>query len=262
VSRAPVVALFVSALLASACQTPVVAPRPLPDLDSRPTQFLEAIEVAAKSRSGLRAAAKLSLEAPDLKLRRPQRLAVERPAKLRIEILGLFNQVAAVLVTDGSHYQFLDVSQTQMQQGTMTPALLWQYARVDLQPERAVDLLLGAPRPIEGLTPHAVEALAEQGVAVVLRGNPAAAWQRYEFDAVGRLGRVVTFDPVGDIVWEARYEDYRELEGVAFPFGVLLSFPRLRAETRVTYKNVQLNPDLPEGTFVLNVPGRVPGPKH
>ncbi len=261
-SRAAVVALFVSVLLASACQTPVVAPRALPDSDPRPTQFLEAIEIAAKSRSGLRAAAKLSLDAPDLTLRRPQRLAVERPAKLRIEILGLFNQVAAVLVTDGSHYQFLDVSQTRMEQGVMTPALLWQYARVDVRPEQAVDLLLGVPRPIKGLTLHRAEALSEQGIAVVLRGSPTAAWQRYEFDAAGRLGRVITFDPVGDIVWEARYEDYRELEGAAFPFGVILTFPRLRAETRVAYKNVQLNPDLPEGTFVLNVPGQVREPKR
>lgn len=230
--------------------------------DPRPAKLLGALEDQATARRGLRASAKLSLEAPDLRLRRPQRMAVERPASLRIEILGLFNQVAAVLVTDGLQYQFLDVSRGELDEGEMTPSLLWQYARVDLRPEQAVDLLLGVPRPLAGLVPDGAETLAENGVAVLLRGESAAAWQRYEFDADARLRRVATLDPVGDLVWEASYDGYQDVGGAAFPFKVRLRFPRLDAETRVDYKTVHLNPDLPEGTFVLNVPGRGHGSKR
>lgn len=261
-SRALLVALFVSALLVSACRTPVFEPRAMTAADPRPAKFLAALEDEAASRRGLRASAKLSLEAPDLRLRRPQRMALQRPASLRVEILGLFNQVAAVLVTDGLQYQFLDVARGQVDQGAMTPSLLWQYARVDLRPEQAVDLLLGVPRPLAGLVPGGGETLAEDGVAVLLRGKSTAGWQRYEFDADGRLRRVATFDPVGDLVWEARYDAYRDVGGAVFPFEVLLRFPRLDAETRVDYKAVQLNPDLPEDTFVLDVPGRVHGSKR
>ena len=104
-SRAPLAVLFVSALLASACRTPVFEPRAMTAADPRPAKLLAALEDEAASRRGLRASAKLSLEAPDLRLRRPQRMALQRPASLRVEILGLFHQVAAVLVTDGLQQQ-------------------------------------------------------------------------------------------------------------------------------------------------------------
>ena len=48
---------------------------------------------------------RVSVEAPDFRFSRPQRLAVREPADLRIETLAMFGQIAAILVTDGAHYQ-------------------------------------------------------------------------------------------------------------------------------------------------------------
>ena len=110
--------------------------------DPRVTALLAGLRTAAAERRSLIASARLSLDAPDLRFRRPQRLAVRRPADLRIEILGLFGQIAAVLVTDGHRYQLWNGSKqadakSGLEQGEVTRELLWSVARVDLLPAEA-----------------------------------------------------------------------------------------------------------------------------
>ena len=80
------------------------------------------------------------------------------------------------------------------------------------------------------------------------------ASQRFEFDALGRIRSAKRFGPDGVAIWAARFEDYRRLGEESFAFHVELSFPRVDAKAEITFKTVELNPDLPSDVFVLPVP--------
>ncbi|MBW2698468.1 MAG: hypothetical protein JRE70_18435, partial [Deltaproteobacteria bacterium] len=132
-----------------ACRTPMPAV-PLPADDPRPHVLLESLRERAEGRTALRARAKLDLSSPDLRVSRPQRMAVARPLRLRVEVIGLFNQLAAILVTNGHVYQVYDARSAHLEEGIVSEGLLWRVARVDLSPSEAVDILLGAPLPASG----------------------------------------------------------------------------------------------------------------
>ena len=241
--------------LLAACQAPIPSATELPENDPRAASLMAALETTAANRRSLRAEARFSLDAPDLRLRRPERLVVERPAKLRVEISGLFGQVAAVLVTDGERYQFLEASRGQIEQGVVDAALLWRLARIDLEPQEAVSLLLGAPEPLPGFARTGAVALSDGSLAVSLGGGNGAR-QHFLFDAKGRPTRVTLSDADGEPVWDARFENYKEVNGTFFAHDILLTFPRVDAHASVQFKKVELNPDLSGVVFVLQLGDR------
>jgi hypothetical protein len=245
-------------LVLVSCQTRVPIERRLSLTDPRIASSLEGLSQAAERRRTLRAQAKLALEAPDLRVRRPHRLVLARPTNLRVEVLGLFGQVAAILVTRGGRYQFFDPAQGRVEEGEVAAELLWRLARVDLTPEEAVEVLLGAPSPLAGLVPLVASSLQDGGLAIGLGAEGAGfAQQRFEFDGQGQIRSLKRFDRHGALLWTARFNDYRPVSGERFPFGVSLSFPRVEATAEIDFKSVELNPDLPSDVFVLSVPGGV-----
>ncbi len=179
---------------------------------------------------------------------------LERPARLRVEIRGLLNQTLAVLVTDGALYDFFRVEDRSRENGPVHAGLLWEWAGVALTPEQAVDVLLGAPAPAPGLALSA-SLIGDGGVRVDLLSPGGTLSQRYEFDATGRLRGAAVFagDPVP--LWEARFDGYEEVDGIAFAHEISLRFPSLETRAAVRFRSVEINPELPPDAFVLNIPG-------
>lgn len=152
--RAPIalVALLAAlALFAAGCRTApppgFLRGAPLAVDDARATRVLDDYLARIATRNVLRGSARVVLSGPDFKLNRPQNVVIARPARLRFEVVGLFEQLAAVLVADGDRYGFYDASNGEMEHGAVTPGLLWELAMVDVGIPEAVELLLGAPRP-------------------------------------------------------------------------------------------------------------------
>lgn len=124
--------------------------------DARAERVLEIYRDATAERQGLRGSARVFLSGPDFKLNRPQNIAVKRPDKLRFEVVGLFDQLAAVITTDGNEYGFYEAGQPEIERGLLTPGLFWNLAKIDLDPEELVGLLLGTPLPSPGIARAAV----------------------------------------------------------------------------------------------------------
>jgi hypothetical protein len=222
--------------------------------DPRIEMLLGELERRGEGRRSMRALARLSLDAPDLRFHRPQRVVVERPDRLRVEVLGLFSQVAAVLVTGDGDYQFYDVGSRALEQGAVTPELLWRVARVELRADEAVELLLGAPSRWPDSVAVGARELDDGSIAIALADAAGGLRQRLRFDADGRLRQLSLFGDAGQPRWEASFDDYRALEGGPFAFRVELHFPSLEAHAVFTFKNAELNPDLPEDVFNLRLP--------
>ena len=242
------------ALVGFSCRTPVPIPSllPLQEGDPRPVAWMAALVESAQARHGLRANSKLALDSPDVRFRRPQRLMMQRPAQLRVEVFGLFGQVAAVLVTDGQLFSWLEASRGEVERGIVDDQLLWRLARIDLSPREAVAVLLGVPLPLEGLERKPGRSREGGGIEVPF-GLEGGWGQIFAFDGEGRLAEVVTHDESGLVLWEAHFGAYKDVGGVDFAHEVSLDFPNVEARSSIRFESVELNPDLSDDAFVLQM---------
>ena len=286
----PVVIGLLLSLLAAGCRTsPIIdlqlAGTKLPIDDARAERVLDRYLELARSRSALRGSARVLLEGPDFKLNRPQRILVERPARIRFEVIGLFDQLVAVLATDGRRFDFYDVSDGSISRGRVTPTLLWDLAKIDLDVHEVVGILLATPIPSPGLARAGVWLEPDGGLAL------AFAWTKNEpdtncgedpdsslldpdcfvssealgeggeiflFDIEGRLAEVRGLDPGGVIRFRATFEDFEPFDGdadeVDFPNRVTIHSPGAESQARFVWKRVMLAEELPRRLFMI--PGR------
>ena len=232
---------------------------PLEPTDPRPEAWLAALASRGLEPQAIRARARLDLDAPDLSFDRPQRMAVERPARLRVEILGLFAQLAALVVTDGHHYQVYDVRQGVLEEGPVDGDLLWRFARIDLDPPRAVELLLGSVRISPELTTGTPWGFKNGEVSIERFDSNGVVREDYRFDPKGRLIEASHFGPDGAALWRAAFEDYRVLKRpngmkIDFPYEIELNFPRVEARARLQYSAVRIEDRLPDALFKVDLP--------
>jgi hypothetical protein len=238
-------------VLALACATARrPAPTPLPSGDARPAAFLAALSRDAASRHALRGVARLGVDGPAGSARARQILALERPARLRVEILGLLDQTQAVLSTDGARYRLVRSQDRSVEQGAVYDGLLADVAGLAVTPEQAVRVLLGAPQDPSARLDGAAQ-LPEGGVRLLLRGAGALGSERLDCDAAGRLQQWTLLGADGDAVLEARYADYRPLGDGAFPYEVEVRDARTDASVRVAWSRVELNPVLAPELFAV-----------
>jgi hypothetical protein len=279
------------AAVAAACRTPapdaVLRGVRLAVDDARAGRVLEDYLDRSAGRESLRGAARVALVGPDFKLNRPQNVVVARPARLRFEVVGLFDQLAAVLVSDGESYGFYDASSGEMVHGAVTPDLLWRLAKVDLGVGETVGLLLGAPRPPERgvraavwreegdrlgiaftrLRPHRRADCPPQPepgwLAPACFGEPAdlaVGGEAFVFDGGGRLVELRAFEPDGVLRYRARFEEYVPLSDgertVEFPLVVTIESPGVESEARFAWKRVMLGGRVADRLFRLPDGGR------
>lgn len=247
-------ALFVAALfVAAACRTPPPSLLPLPADDPRPARLLAAWAQAAEARRTLRGRARLAVDSGDgaIKLRGRQVLVAERPARLRVEILGLFDQTVAVLVTDGERFEFFEARDRSYETGPVHPGLLWERAWLALTPEEAIDLLLGAPSLDPGLAASDARVDAAGAVELDLADGDGRVRRRARFDAQGLLRRLEVLRTDGSLAWSAEFAEYAPVAGAAFAHAVSLAVTAGGTRAEIELRDVELNPELPPGLFRL-----------
>jgi len=262
VIRAAALLLLVGWVAGCASVPPRVPATPLPPDDPRPEAWLAALAERAEARRALRGRAHLAVdaEADGVHLRSHQVLVVERPARLRVEILGLLRQTVAVLVTDGERFEFVSAGdRASYESGPVYPGLLWEVAYLALEPADVVDLVLGAPRPVRaGLARAGAEESAEGFVRVALADDTGRIRRRLVFDADGRLRRWTDLAHDGSALAEVRFEDYAEVDGSSLAHAISLSVAGGATRAELSLSDVQLNPELPAGIFRLRADAASP----
>jgi hypothetical protein len=252
VSRA---ALLVALLLAAAgCRT-VATRLPLPADDPRPLALMQAWQANVDARRALRGSARLAVDGEGLAVRARQILVVERPSRLRVEVQGLLSQTLAVLVTDGPRYQLFRAEDRSLESGEVHAGLLWQVANLDLTPEEAIELVLGAPRLDASLAPLRASQTADGEIAVELGDAAGRIWETRVFDAQGLLRGVERLDGEGAPAWSARFDEYQPVGGVPFAHAIRVEAARRAARAELVLSGVELNPALPADIFRLRPAG-------
>ncbi len=294
----PLLGLLLS-LFVSGCRTPGSAALDthlqgirLPHDDARAERVLRQYFQLADSRTALRARARVALEGPDFRLNRPQRVLVERPSRLRFEIIGLFDQIAAMLAVDGDRFGFYDAAAGRVTRGRVTPSLLWDLAKIDLEVPELVELLLGAPRPTAGLARVSawLEPSGRMALVFAWPKDEAARTCRESVDgeffevdcfatdeAFEEGGEVFYFDPAGRLVeirslasrgrlrYRATFEAYQSLPGkdssLEFPKRTTIHSPGDGTESiaRFVWKRVMLEEELSDRMFQIRMGSKSPG---
>jgi hypothetical protein len=221
----------------------------LPAGDPRPGRLLAAWEDAAAARHALRGRARLEVRGGGVDYSARQVVVAERPARLRVEVLGLFGQAVAVLTTDGGRFELFRGEDLSFEEGELRPDILWQEARLALRPEEAIAVLLGAPLREPGLVTLRAAGADDGSVQVSLGAQDGALRRRLAFDAQGRLTGLEVFGDEGDLAWRATWSGFAAVGGVPFAHAIALWVTEGDTRAAITLRDVELNPELPPGIF-------------
>jgi hypothetical protein len=226
---------------------------PLPAGDPRGAELVGALRARADARQALRGVAKISIDAQRGSARASNRLAVARPSHMRLEVLGILDQITAILATDGERFDLFRVEEGTIETGEVHAGILWEVARIPLAPEDAVDVMLGAPLPPDATAAGGTRR-PDGELEIDVADGSGALRRRLRFDPQGNLRRVAAYDGWQAPAWVAHYDDYRELDGGPFAFAISLEFPDAETEAELTFQKVELNPELAPGIFRLPAP--------
>ena len=237
-------------LMLSACQTPS---RPVPAQRSGAVLSAETVtdwsQVVGR-RNSLRARARLSVDGEEgegggpTRIRSRQRLTLERPNRLRVSMQGPLRTPMALLVTDGARYELRGADGSH-ESGSVHRALLRQLTGLDLDPEQAVDLLLGMPRLSDHPGSRQAVALPGGGLRVEVQDVRGASAGHVDFDAQGRLRAFESGNAVPALV--VTFDDYAPVDGS--PFAHRIEVISGGARARLQLWDVELNPELAADSF-------------
>jgi hypothetical protein len=237
---------------AVACAKPIPVQSLSPG-DPRPRQLLDEWVERASQRQRLRGIARLSVDRDDgsIQLRGKQLLVLERPSRLRVEILGFLNQSLAVIATDGEGFEVYRAGDQSYEAGEVDERLLWNEAGIDLSPEEAVAVLLGVP--ISDPLPAPVNAVRDGDgrIRIDLADARGRVVERVTFDPAGRLRAFEALDDSGAVLWDAQFDEYRDVGGSPFAHSIGLDVRSGKTRAEISFRKVELNPDLPSGLFRL-----------
>jgi hypothetical protein len=244
-------------LLATACATRVPV-QPLAPDDPQPRLLLENWIESAGERHALRGRARLAVDREDgaIHLRGKQLVLLERPSRLRVEILGFLNQSQAVLVTDGDHFEVYRTHDQSYESGAVDDRLLWNEVGILLSPEEAVAVLLGAPTIAPDLYPAGAVRDGDGYIRIDLADADGVLRQRVSFDPAGPLRRFELLDSRGDAVWTAQFSEYRDVDGISFAHVVSLDVAAGMTHAEIAFRDLELNPALSPELFRLRLPAR------
>jgi outer membrane lipoprotein-sorting protein len=185
-----------------------------------------------------------------------EEIAMRRPASLRVEAFTPFG-VALVVAAQNGRLQIFEPSKNTLMNGTATAATLDRFARIPMAPRDAVRLLMGiVPQGSNSSSPAFVNTV--DGMTVATYREADGSERDLGFEG-GELVLVRERLSGGELSYEVRYRDYRDIGGVMFPYEVEADFPLTHSHVKFSYNRPIINGNLPDSLFVLT-PG--PGAKR
>lgn len=238
-----------AAVLMQGCFASKPAPAPAPGLPSV-EQLLDALEQRRADLIGVRAMARLRYRSPERSDSARNVLAVERPDRIRFEVVSMLGALL-VLTSDDGRFAAYVPSESTVYRGAASAQNLAAYLPIDVSVERIVDLLLATPQMAENL-PAAVD--WEEGlVRITQRDANGARATCFTSDLTPARYREI--DPQGRITLDARYEDIDATSRIPLARQLTVHLPLTSELLVISMKDPEINPDLPAGFFSVSPPG-------
>jgi hypothetical protein len=223
---------------------PALAP-PLPDAAT----LAQAIERQRLARTSLRALARVKYSGPEETGRARQVVLVERPARLRFEVLSAFGSVFVLTADNGTLAAYVPKEST-VYRGRASRRNLERYARVDLSVPDAVELLLGTPPARDGRNAVVSFEAASDSIALwrEVEDGAQVVWFNRALQPVATEERGAD----GTARWRARFgafaADHAEL-----PARIAIELPADR-RIELELSEIEVNPVLAGPLFTFVTP--------
>ena len=186
-------------------------------------------------------------------LKAREEIAIRRPANLRVEAMSPLG-VALVVAADGDRVQIFDPSKDTLMRGAATAKTLDRFARIPMEPQAAVRVLLGMVPDAEILDTPATGTSSENGLTVLSYREADGGVLDLGFQN-GQLALVRDKSAGGQIDYEVHYSDYHDIGGVQFAYQVSAEFPATGTAVKFRFVRPLIDENLPDSLFVLS-----PGP--
>jgi len=235
-----------------------VPQRTIPQTEVSAERLLAAIDERAATLRTFRALAQMHYVGPSDSLAVKEVVAVQRPDRLRIEMMSAFG-VALQITSDGQQLYAYHRGDRTFYRGRASAENLARFTRLDLELADVADLLVGLPPTRERRGRPAIAFERPQGwwkvSSALTHGGTLEVW----FDPDSLLPvRASEADPQGNVRYVAGYAQYQTVAGLAMPTEVRFEIPGQRAKIELRYSNVSVNVELSSALFSFEAP---PGSK-
>jgi outer membrane lipoprotein-sorting protein len=189
-------------------------------------------------------------------------IVFRKPADIRI--IGLYPVVrnkAFDMVSNGSRFRIFIPSRNRFLEGLNTTQQLSENKLENLRPQHFLDALLVRPIDpakeqtlLENLTDEDNANYIVSVLATGAAGQPFLQRQLW-FDRLNlRMARQLIFDPSGNILTDARYNDWQRYDNVLFPKHVEINRPQDEYGVVITMVKVDINKPVTDDKFTLEQP--------
>jgi outer membrane lipoprotein-sorting protein len=180
-----------------------------------------------------------------------------------IRIIGLYPVVrnkAFDMVSDGSRFKVYIPGKNRFLEGANTSQQLSDNKLENLRPQHFLDAMLVRPIDLDReqtfLQNLTDEDNANYILSVIAPGETGPLLQRQLwFDRLNlRMVRQLIFDPLGDILTDARYNDWQRYDNVLFPKRIEINRPKDEYGVVITIVKTDINKPVTDDKFVLDQP--------
>jgi outer membrane lipoprotein-sorting protein len=259
-ARLPSPLLLLVALLAGCTGLRVrpTPPRTVPPEAVSAESLLRGVDNRSASLHSFRALADMHYVGPKDKLAVKEIVVVERPDRLRIEMMSAFG-VALQIASDGQHLSAYHRGERTYYRGKATPDNLARFTRLELDLRDVADLLIGLPPGRLRLGRASIAFEPPLGFWRVTTALAGGGSQTMWFDPDTLLTvRAEETDRRGTVLYKAAYSNYTTVSGVPIPREVRFEVPEQSAKIDLRYSEISLNGQLPLDLFSFAAP---PGSK-
>lgn len=257
--RAAIVAALLSAATAGCTllgARPQVGPAEVsaPATNVTADALLEKLDDRARAIQSFRALAAMKYADARQKLAVKEVVVVERPDRIRIEVMGAFG-VALQIVSDGETLRAYNRGERTFYSGKATVENFARFTRLELGLGDVADLLLGLPPTRSRAGRATLRFDAPEGFWRVATRSDAGDTTTVWFDPdTLRPSKSTEVDRRGRVKYAASYYDYQTVGGVDFPARVRFEIPAQEAQVELRYSNLSVNGALEPNLFQFDAP--------
>ncbi len=179
-----------------------------------------------------------------------EQLTARRPASLRIDAMSPLG-VALIVAADDAQVAVFDPLNNTLMRGAASPTTLARFTRIPMAPAQAVQLLLALAPDNSILTATPSSSRTEGKIRVLSYAGTGAANYELGFSG-GQLALVRARDSAGQVTYEVRYSDYRDIGAIQFPFELEARFFASATTIKLHYLNPSIDRQIADSTFVLS----------
>jgi outer membrane lipoprotein-sorting protein len=255
-------AIVVGALLLSGCLGAVRPPEPAPpDLAAieppEASEIFRILDERSASLRSFRGVADVGLRDPSQTLHGRQVVIVDRPDRLRIDVLSTFGVILQV-ASDGERIRAFDRGERTFYSGRASSPNLARFTRLDLRLSAIAGLLVGVPTAPRRTESARIELEPETALWRVTSPLEAGGTEHLWIDPTTFLPvRTELVGPRGVRQYDARFADWRVVAGVEIPHRIELDAPASETSITLSYTEVDVNPELRAALFRFEPPSGV-----